>query len=119
MKLGTLAVLSAAIVSGAAAVTIVALQGAAQQAAPPAGRSTTVRYPLADIGVSSLAARATAQRDTAGQFKVDYDFQFADRVAESGITFVHPSWKTPRSTTSRSTTTTEPASPRPTWTATA
>ena len=30
-----------------------------------------------------------AQRDAADQFKVVYDFQFPDRVTESGITFVH------------------------------
>jgi enediyne biosynthesis protein E4 len=49
---------------------------------------TIVRYPLKDIGVESLAARAKAQRDSVGQFKVDYQFQFKDLVKESGITFV-------------------------------
>ncbi len=49
---------------------------------------TIVRYPLKDVGVESLAARAKAQRDTVGQFKVDYQFQFKDLVKESGITFV-------------------------------
>ena len=77
----------AAIIAGTAAVTIVAIQGAAQQGVPPAGRSTTVRYPTPDIGVSSLGARATAQRGTASQFKVFYQFQFRDSVTESGITF--------------------------------
>jgi enediyne biosynthesis protein E4 len=48
-----------------------------------------VRYPDPDIGVASLAARAAAQRDAVGAFNVDYDFQFTDRVAGSGITFVH------------------------------
>ena len=77
----------AAIIAGTAAVTIVAIQGAAQQAVPPGGRSTTVRYPTPDIGVSSLGARATAQRGTASQFKVFHQFQFRDSVTESGITF--------------------------------
>src|SRR6185312_9577487 len=49
---------------------------------------TTVRYPAKDEGVDSLAARAKAQRETVGQFKVDYQFQFKDLVKESGITFV-------------------------------
>jgi hypothetical protein len=49
---------------------------------------TIVRYPPKDVGVESLAARAKAQRDTVGQFKVDYKFQFKDLVKESGITFV-------------------------------
>jgi hypothetical protein len=48
-----------------------------------------VRFPDPDIGAESLAARAKAQRDTVVQFKVLYDFQFQDRVKESGITFVH------------------------------
>jgi hypothetical protein len=52
-------------------------------------QSQQVRSPDPDIGVETLAARAKAQRATLGQFKVPYDFQFADRVKESGITFVH------------------------------
>src|SRR5439155_23585838 len=46
------------------------------------------RFPNPDVGVAALAARAEAQRKTAGAFKVPYDFQFTDRVKESGITFV-------------------------------
>ena len=52
-------------------------------------QSPQVRFPNPDIGVDTLAARAKAQRATLDQFKVFYDFQFADRVKESGITFVH------------------------------
>jgi hypothetical protein len=48
-----------------------------------------VRTPDPDIGVDTLNARAKAQRATLDQFKVFCDFQFADRVKESGITFVH------------------------------
>jgi hypothetical protein len=62
---------------------------AAQRGRAPVIPPVQVRYPDPDIGVSSLAARAAAQRDSAGAFKVDYDFQFADRVADSGISFVH------------------------------
>jgi len=38
--------------------------------------------------VDSLSAREKAQFETVNQFKVFYQFQFADRVKESGITFV-------------------------------
>jgi enediyne biosynthesis protein E4 len=86
VKLTTFAVSSALIIGSTAAVTIVALQGA-RQPQGQAARSTTVLYPTPDIGVSSLAARATAQRGTVNQFKVFHQFQFRDSVAESGITF--------------------------------
>ncbi len=60
-------------------------------AAGPAktGKTVQVRYPDPDIGVDSLAARAKAQRATVDQFKVFYEFQFQDKVKESGITFRH------------------------------
>src|SRR6185312_14308714 len=48
-----------------------------------------VRYPKVDIGLETLAARAKAQRETVEQFKVFHDFQFTDKLKESGITFVH------------------------------
>ena len=48
-----------------------------------------VRYPDPDIGVASLPARKKAQMAAANQFKVFYQFQFTDKVKESGITFVH------------------------------
>ncbi len=55
-----------------------------------AGRAArSVQVPNPDIGADALAARAKAQRDTVDQFNVPYDFQFTDRVKESGITFVH------------------------------
>jgi hypothetical protein len=47
------------------------------------------RYPASDIGVETLAARRQAQLEAAKQFRVVHDFQFTDRVVESGITFVH------------------------------
>ena len=50
---------------------------------------TRVRYPDPDVGVGSLAARAEAQRGTVDQFKVYHDFQFRDRLKESGVTFVY------------------------------
>ena len=58
-------------------------------AAVIAAQSLQVRYPDPDLGVNTLNARARAQRATTDQFKVPYDFQFTDRVKESGITFVH------------------------------
>jgi hypothetical protein len=48
-----------------------------------------VQYPDPDVGIDALPARAKAQRETVDQFKVPYDFQFTDRVKQSGITFVH------------------------------
>jgi enediyne biosynthesis protein E4 len=39
--------------------------------------------------VTTLNARARARRASVDRFKVVYDFQFTDRVKESGITFVH------------------------------
>jgi hypothetical protein len=48
-----------------------------------------VRYPNPDIGIDSLAARAKAQADAAGQMKVFYQFHFTDSVKESGITFIN------------------------------
>ena len=48
-----------------------------------------VRYPPTDNGVDTLAARADAQKQTAGQFDVFHQFRFDDRLAASGISFVH------------------------------
>jgi len=46
-------------------------------------------YPDPDAGADSLAARQQAQWDTVSQFRVFYQFHFADRLKESGITFVN------------------------------
>jgi len=54
-----------------------------------AAQSPRVQFPSPDIGVDSLAERARAQRTTLNQFRVEHEFQFTDRVKESGITFVH------------------------------
>ena len=54
-----------------------------------AAQSPQVRFPDPDLGVSTLNARARAQRAATDQFKVVYGFQFTDRLKESGITFVH------------------------------
>jgi enediyne biosynthesis protein E4 len=51
--------------------------------------STRLRYPSEDMGADSLPARKKAQLEAAKQFKVFHDFQFSDRLNESGITFVH------------------------------
>jgi hypothetical protein len=45
--------------------------------------------PSPDIGADTLAARAAAERATLPQFKVPHDFEFKDRLPESGITFLH------------------------------
>src|SRR5580700_2625793 len=52
------------------------------------GSAPQVRYPDPDVGIDSLPARQKAQLATVNQFKVFYQFQFADKVKESGITFV-------------------------------
>lgn len=63
-------------------------QGAA--AAATAATSPQVVYvPDPDSGIDTLAARERAERANAGKLKVFHDFQFHDRLAESGITFVH------------------------------
>jgi hypothetical protein len=66
-----------------AAVALVAVLGVAAAQLPQ------VRTPDPDLGVNTLNARAQAQRATVDRFTVVYDFQFTDRVKESGISFVH------------------------------
>jgi hypothetical protein len=44
-------------------------------------------YPQNDEGVAALPARKAAQLATASRFTVFHDFQFTDRLPESGITF--------------------------------
>jgi enediyne biosynthesis protein E4 len=58
------------------------------------GRTATdslphVLFPNPDIGSDTLAVRKKAQLETVKQFKVFHEFQFTDRVRESGITFVN------------------------------
>jgi hypothetical protein len=48
-----------------------------------------VDVPQRDAGAETLAARERAERAAADQLKVFHDFQFHDRLAASGITFVH------------------------------
>lgn len=45
------------------------------------------RFPEDDMGRDSLPARKKAQLEAARQFKVFYQFQFVDKLKESGITF--------------------------------
>jgi enediyne biosynthesis protein E4 len=73
-----------------AALGVLALTGAflissgqSQDGKPP------LRFPPQDVGADSLAARKKAQLEAAKNFKVIHDFQFSDRLKESGITFVH------------------------------
>jgi hypothetical protein len=62
---------------------LAAMRGADEPALPQ------VRYPRKDEGLEALPARIKAQQETIQQFKVFHDFQFTDKVKESGITFVH------------------------------
>ena len=48
-----------------------------------------VRHPKVDVALDTMDARIKAQRETIRQFKVFYDFQFTDKLKESGITFKH------------------------------
>jgi enediyne biosynthesis protein E4 len=71
----------------ALAATLVAGCGGSKPSAP--SRSQEVQVPTTDVGADTLLARKRAQLETVSQFTVFYQFQFADRVKESGITFVH------------------------------
>jgi len=62
---------------------VIVARGRAEEAALP-----RVRYPDPDPGVAAMPARQQAQLESVGQFKVFREFQFADRLKESGITFV-------------------------------
>ena len=55
----------------------------------PSQPAMQIRYPDPDIGIESLLGRKKAQMETVSQFKVFYQFQFADKLKQSGITFVH------------------------------
>ena len=68
-----------------AAAAILLLAGAGSDTGP------RLRYPDEDMGADSLPQRQKAQILAARQFKVFHDFQFVDRLEESGITFRHHS----------------------------
>src|SRR5437867_8064774 len=55
----------------------------------PAGAPEQVPYPDPDAGVAALAERRKAQLATVREFQVFHEFQFTDRVRESGITILH------------------------------
>src|SRR5204863_372482 len=48
-----------------------------------------VRTPNPDVGADTLAARRTKQIESARGIRAFHDFQFTDKLPESGITFVH------------------------------
>ena len=52
-------------------------------------RSPEVRYPSQDSGIDTLPARAEAQKLSASQFGVFYQFHFEEHLQHSGISFVH------------------------------
>jgi hypothetical protein len=58
---------------------------ASAQVRPP----TRVEFPAPDEGAATLPQRAKVQMETLNQFKVFYQFHFADKLKESGITFRH------------------------------
>ncbi len=61
--------------------------GSPGPASVPAPKEVLVPDP--DVGADTLQARKRAQLATVDQFKVFYQFQFADRIKDSGITFEH------------------------------
>jgi hypothetical protein len=65
--------------------TLVGGCGGSKPSSPP-GQEVVVPNP--DVGADTLDARRRAQGETVDQFRVFHDFQFTDRVTESGITFV-------------------------------
>src|SRR5207237_1062321 len=63
------------------------LAGACRGASAPA--PIEVRTPNPDVGADTLAARRTKQIESARGIRAFHDFQFTDKLPESGITFVH------------------------------
>ena len=58
-------------------------------ASSPEEKPKPVLFPPHDAGIETLAARKAAQEKAAREWKVFHDFHVSDRLAESGITFVH------------------------------
>jgi enediyne biosynthesis protein E4 len=79
----------ARVVAGIFVLLLAAALGGWLAASPPQGSPKPVFFPPDDVGVASLPARKAAQEKAAREWKVFHDFHFSDRVAESGITFVH------------------------------
>lgn len=79
------------LLAGALAPGAHAQEGATPEATPETPARRTLQVPPApDAGVASLPARAEAQKKAAAETGVPArDFGFADRLPESGITFVH------------------------------
>lgn len=81
--------LAAPLVLLAALVALVATSRAAMPAQGSAAPPAQVLYvPDPDAGIDTLGAREQAERANAGKLQVFHDFQFHDRLPESGITFV-------------------------------
>ncbi|HEX7894188.1 MAG TPA: CRTAC1 family protein [Terriglobales bacterium] len=74
----------ATILAGAGFLTLSPAPRAADKSEIP-----EVRYPKVDIALVTMQARMETQRETIQQFKVFHDFQFTDKLRESGITFKH------------------------------
>jgi hypothetical protein len=69
------------------AMSVLPAGGCRRPPPPPARRQ--VLTPTPDVGVDTLSARKAAQQAAADQFKVFYQFRFADRLDDTGITFHH------------------------------
>jgi len=69
--------------------TLAVVPAGACRRPPPAPARREVPTPNPDVGVESLSARKAAQLAAVDQFKVFYQFHFADRLAASGISFHH------------------------------
>ena len=68
---------------------IVLVSGCGPSTPPAPPTPQEVRVPNPDVGADTLQARKRAQLETVNQFTVFHQFQFSDRIEESGITFVH------------------------------
>jgi len=71
----------------ALAAVLVSGCGGSKPSVPAAAQE--VRFPNPDVGADTLQARKRAQLETVNQFTVFHQFQFSDRIEESGITFLH------------------------------
>jgi enediyne biosynthesis protein E4 len=68
---------------------ILALACGSAWAQPGDSEPKKVLFPDPDVGVATLAIRAQVQKRAADAVQAPHDFSFADKIVESGITFLH------------------------------
>ena len=72
-----------------AVATLLLSGGLSSSRVATAQEETLLQVPSIDLGERQLAARSTAQRAAAADYRVFHDFTFDDRLADSRITFRH------------------------------